>query len=199
MAVTVRLRSVGGFLRNLFPYVSLSDHGPAWIFHVNRDEGAHALRLAARYQCMCSVRRSRFHSEGVASVDLDASSHRTWSSWRLTLSCQHKLLLVVFRGVLDVQICALKNTCCPFCGVEDASMRHFWADCPEFAANRRELERRFIICSRWWRAQSRITAKSGWITFNADDNPHRRASVQVPTCELGLSIMLRLQCHDRLD
>ena len=78
-------------------------------------------------------------------------------------------------------------------------MRHFWADCPEFAVTRRDLERRFIISSRWWGAQPRITAKSGWITFDADASPDRRASLQVATCELGLSIMLRLHCHDRLD
>lgn len=70
-------------------------------------------------------------------------------------------------------------------------MRHF--------VNRRDLDRRFIISFRWLGAQPRITAKSGWITFDADANPARRASLQVATCELGLSIMLRLQCHDRLD
>ena len=78
-------------------------------------------------------------------------------------------------------------------------MRHFWADCPEFAVNRRDLERRFIISSRSSGAQPRIAAKSGSITFDADANPDRRASLQVGTCELDLSIMLRLQCHDRLD
>ena len=67
-------------------------------------------------------------------------------------------------------------------------MRHFWADWPEFAINRCNLERRFIIPSRWWGAQPRITAKSGWITFDADANPVRRASLQVASC-LGRSAM----------
>ena len=97
-AVTVRLRSVGGLLRNLLPYVSYSDPDQAWTFQINRTQGAHALRLAARFQALSAVRRSRFDSEGVANVDLDASSHQTWSSWRSTLSSQQKLLLVVFRG-----------------------------------------------------------------------------------------------------
>lgn len=36
----------------------------------------------------------------------------------------------------------LNKICCPFCGVEDAFMRHF--------INRRDLDRRFIISFRWW-------------------------------------------------
>ena len=201
--VTVRLRSVrDGLTRVLEPYVTWSDD--AWTFTVDRKAGAHALRLAARYQCLLSVRRSRFDAEGITDVDIDASSHQTWRDWKATLDPKEKLLLSVFRGGAATSPTRranmpFNNTSCPFCKAENASMRHFWALCPQFRSFRQEIEASFNVAHGWWVRQPRVTAKSGWITFDADPSPAVRAMLQVAACKLGLRIMSHLQCHDRFD
>lgn len=61
-----------GLVRVLQPYIRRVNAG--WIFRVHDPDGPHVLRVAARYQAMLTVRRTRFDAEGVHSLDPDASS-----------------------------------------------------------------------------------------------------------------------------
>ena len=162
--VTIRIRSVrDGLTRVLEPYTTWSDNG--WTFTVDRNAGAHTLRLAAIYQCLLSARRSRFDAEGVADVNINASSHKTWRDWKANLEPKEKLLLSMFRGGAATSPTRranmpFNNESCPFCNAEDASMRHFWAMCPQFLSFRQETECSFNVAHGWWVLQPRITVGS---------------------------------------
>ena len=92
------------------------------------------------------------------------------------------------------------NTSCPFCNAEDASMRHFWATCPQFRSFRQEMECSFNVAHVWWVNQPRVTAKSGWVTFDADPSPAIGAKLQAVACKLALHMTSHLQLlTDRFD
>ena len=77
-------------------------------------------------------------------------------------------------------------TCCP--GVR-ASARHYWAECLMFAPRRSKLDVEYRMPVGWWRAQPRVTAKSGWVTFAAASSLKKRARRQVAACQMGIAIV----------
>ena len=66
---------------------------------------------------------------------------------------------------------------CPWCPKELCSLKLLWAHCPDFDRARRDVasvQDLFIeegINDAWWAAQPRCTAKTGWIIFDASDDP----------------------------
>ena len=147
---------------------------------IDAGKRAHALRLAARYRCLQETRLTRHDSENVSAVDVDASSQPCWSKWRKALNAHELLLLTIYRGGASStptrrQSMPQNSTSCPFCDRRDASMRHFWAECPAFEPSRSKLRQQFGIPNGWFQAQPRITAKIGWITFSSSPCKAKRA------------------------
>ena len=75
-------------------------------------------------------------------------------------------------------------------------MRHFWVECAALNDDRLELQVYFNISPAWWAAQPRITAKSGWVAFDAHRSADVRAMLQIAACELGLRVMVKLRGSD---
>ena len=95
-----------------------------------------------------------------------------------------------FRGPLVDRTGAPNDVAhCPFCLQPQASARHFWADCSRFDPLRALLEAEFSIPPSWWATQPRVTAKTGWVTFDAHPQPSRRAAFQVAACRLGIEVL----------
>ena len=78
---------------------------------------------------------------------------------------------------------------CPWCGAPAASVRHMWAECPNFQDLREELQVLHNIPEAWWSAQPRVTAKSGWVTVGAHPDPRRRVTLQIAACHLGIQVL----------
>ena len=183
------------FLQTLRPYFNLTRAGRPGM-KIDTGKGAHALRLAARYRCLQETRLTRHDSENVSAVDVDASSQPCWSKWRKGLNAHELLLLTIYRGGASStptrrQSMPQNSTSCPFCDRRDASMRHFWAECPAFEPSRSKLRQQFGIPNGWFQDQPRITAKSGWITFSSSPCKAKRARLQVAACELGFEVLHR--------
>ena len=67
-----------------------------------------------------------------------------------------------------------RATSCPHCGCEMASARHLWAECPHYDDYKAILQAQYDIEAGWWARQPRVTAKSGWVTYDAAANPSGR-------------------------
>ena len=80
-------------------------------------------------------------------------------------------------------------TKCPHCYAAKASARHFWAECPHFAASREALQQDFGIPPAWWQQQPQVTAKLGCITLGAGVSTQQRALRQIAACSLGIEIV----------
>eukprot|EP00959_Pyramimonas_sp_CCMP1952_P289586 6056830-Pyramimonas_sp.AAC.1 len=128
----------------------------------------------------------------LGAVDIEASSHPDWSSWRRRLPPRKRFCLSVWRaGAAWTPTRRWSGqgrlTACPWCGFDRASARHFWADCPRFLQARRALEEGpLAVPQGWWGAQPRVTAKSAWVTYHADPSPRRRAQLQLAAAQLAL-------------
>ena len=183
------------FRKTLRPYFShRRANKPA--LKCDTEKGAHALRLAARYRCLQETKLTRYDSEGINDVDVDASSQPYWATWRKRLDARQMLLLAIYRGGAAStptrrQAMPQNSTRCPFCDRPQASMRHFWAECPAFEPTRQNLMRQFAIPVGWFQEQPRVTAKSGWVTFSASPCKAKRAKLQVAACELGMEVLQR--------
>ena len=152
-----------------------------------------ALRSCARRACLREVPTSCWDSEGVDKVDLEASSHCSWSSRRRSLAPEQQTLLAIYRA------CAVStptrrvgmglSTACPACHGVDASMRHFMIHWPAFDDFRSQLQREFNIHPGWWRLRPRITAKRGWLCTSAARTPDKRARLQMAVARLTIEFM----------
>ena len=167
---------------------------PACPFNPWTPLGKHVLRQAGRLLALGLVKLSRFDSEGVDSIDLEASSHFIWARWVRSLSSEDSALLNIWRsgaGRTPTRRHYRRNNdlcVCPFCDFQRASARHFFSDCPRFAPDRLALQDRFGIQPDWWSLQPRVTAKSGWVVLHAHPSPMQRARCQVAACALGIAI-----------
>ena len=70
-----------------------------------------------------------------------------------------------------------------------ASARHLWAECPRYDDYRAVLQAQFNIDAGWWRAQPRVTAKSGWITYDAATSTDGRVKKLIAANKLGVRIV----------
>ena len=151
----------------------------------------HVLRVAARHKSLLQIRPSRLDSEDFSNIDVEASSHPLWSTWRAKLSRKNLIVLNIYRGgaiQTPTRGGYSHDPSCPFCNAQLASMRHFWALCPKFRAKRDFLEGLFQIPSGWWALQPRVTSKSGWVVLSAADSAVQRAKCQIAACELAFEI-----------
>ena len=155
-------------------------------------EGQHLLRVAARIQLLSTIKPTRLDSEGSTRIDLAAQSHAQWADWRKSLNTDQIRHLNIFRGGATrtpTRRVHHRITCCPFCGADLPSVRHFWVECPHFQPTRLALEAAYAIPPTWWACQPRVTSKSGWITIDAAPTLARRATLQVASCRLGMAIV----------
>ena len=166
---------------------------------------AHTLRSIARIRLLHTTARTRFDSAGVERVDVEALSSSKWKGWRKSLSYEDDQVLRLFRGGCspsDTRRGAITSRvpkgasradylcfCCPWCGEAAASMRHMWAECPNFQELRDELGDLHNIPLDWWLAQPTVTSKSGWITVDAHTDPKRRVVLQIAACHLGIRVL----------
>ncbi|CAK9075753.1 unnamed protein product [Durusdinium trenchii] len=151
----------------------------------------HVLRVAARHKSLLQIRPSRLDSEDFSNIDVEASSHPLWSTWRAKLSRKNLIVLNIYRGgaiQTPTRGGYSHDPSCPFCNAQLASMRHFWALCPKFRAKRDFLEGFFQIPSGWWALQPRVTSKSGWVVLSAAVSAVQRAKCQIAACELAFEI-----------
>ena len=161
-----------------------------WGIDPTSAKGQHGLRAVARLQCLRQAATTRNDVEGILEADVRASSHPVFVRWRASLSHFDKLLLRIFRsGAVMTPARRTRDASCPHCEAPNASMRHFWASCPRYAAHRDALSREYRIPPAWYLAQPRCTSKSGWITFSAAGSERRRAELQVLSCKLAVHIM----------
>lgn len=170
---------------------------PLDAFRPDRPAGAHAARICARVAVLATVHRTRFDSEGVDTIDLEAQSAQAWKRWLRSLTPKQRSQLSIWRGgavrtpmrrwsrpgVAD------PRQRCAHCNCELASARHYWAECPRFDAARGAMEREYRIPPAWWAAQPRCTSKTGWITTAAGRTARRRAELQVAACRMGLAVV----------
>ena len=151
----------------------------------------HVLRVAARHKSLLQIQPSRLDSEDFNNIDVEASSHPLWSTWRAKLSRTKRLVLNIYRGGAihtPTRGGCKHDPSCPFCNAQLGSMRHFWALCPKFNAKRDFLEGFFQIPAGWWELQPRVTSKSGWVVLSAADSTVQRAKCQIAACELAFEI-----------
>ena len=175
-----------------------------WLHDVTdpSNKAAHALRVQARALLLAKLPRTRFDSEGARHVDLEASSHQTYPTWRKKLPPFDKTLLAIWRAgacstptrrhqgpLFNDTGEALDVAHCPHCGTHHCSARHLWAECPHFNQLRLDLQTEHNVPPEWWAAQPRITAKSGWVTLGAAETPPQRAALQLAACKLGIEVL----------
>ena len=169
---------------------------PPHVFWTASNFGQHVLRYLMRRTLMNSIPTTRKDSEGHRHIDVNAQSHGAWSKWRNKLSHQERTLLSIWRsGASWTPTRRYRNTDaskCPYCHHPRASTRHFWVECPAFDTERHNLGTLHGIPAGWWAQQPRVTAKSGWITYEAGDDVTTRAHRQVAANKLGLTILFRI-------
>ena len=159
-----------------------------------------------RIQLLHSVRRTRLDIEGIEDVDVEISAAAKWKRWRKNLSFDEDQKLRLYRGGCgpsETRRGAVRSRIagnstsradydgfvCPWCGAPAASVRHMWAECPNFQDLREELQVLHNIPEAWWSAQPRVTAKSGWVTVGAHPDPRRRVTLQIAACHLGIQVL----------
>ena len=171
-------------------------------FNICGPSGAHWARTIARRCALDSMNPNRFDSEGFESIDLEANSRPAWKKWRAALSFQDAFLLGVFRG--GAVSTPTRNRGhgrggsgaghleCFWCDEQFASMRHFMCDCPRFQPYRDMLRKEHKLSSSFFSSLPRCTSKTGWITYQASPNKHRRVQLQILVCSLALIVLADL-------
>ena len=159
--------------------------------------GQHLLRHIQRRSLLGAIPATRHDSEGKFDVDVAAQSCLKWTSWRDALSNHERQLLLYWRcGAIRTPSRRHRyneeQAKCPYCNVDNASARHFFAECPRLRAARRTIQSAHNLPHDWFNQQPRITAKSGWITTRAADTKERRAELQVAACKMGIAIITTL-------
>ena len=153
------------------------------------------LRYLMRRTLLNGMPTTRQDSKGHLQIDLDAQSHGAWSKWRKNLSHQERSLLNIWRaGASWTPTRRYRDAAsmkCPYCQHPRASTRHFWSECPAFDTERHNLNNLHSIPADWWAQQPRVTAKTGWITYDAGEDVATRAHRQVAANKLGVAILLR--------
>jgi hypothetical protein len=157
-------------------------------------EGQHTCRVLGRHACLQLIEPTRYDAQGVEMVDVEALSCKEWKQWKSSLDEEDQHALRHWRAGVVASPSRQQNnprrsTSCPFCGAEMASARHLWAECERFSPKRKQLERQFGMDSGWWQRQPKITAKSGWITFEAPRSLHGRGQAMIAANQLGIDVV----------
>jgi hypothetical protein len=170
------------------------------VFQANSEAGRHVLRTAARARLLGTVEASRADAEGIAEVDIEASTNTKVRKWVRTLNTDGQRAFTVWRGgaawtpsrrywrpgrPLEEQ--DARAWC--LCGDAVGSARHYFAECPFFDEERARISRQWRIPPAWWTSQPRVTAKSGWITYGAAATKERRVELAVATAQMGVAIV----------
>ena len=160
------------------------------------DAAKHALRIVSRIRLINLARTTRHDAEGVEAVDLEASSGKTWQSFKNGLSSEDLRLLKVWRGgAAPTQTRDARRygaEACTHCGAPDPSARHLWAHCSMFSSQRKALSKTYGVPLSWWGSQPKITAKSGWVTYEAHPCSLQRQRLLVMACKMGIEVMSHL-------
>ena len=157
-------------------------------FRADSEAGGHALRIAARVAALAVTVLARNDAEGTADIDLQAQSHRSWTTWQRGLDGEEARQLSIWRG--GAVATPTRRWCrgtggeperarCPHCGAPRCSARHLAVECPRYAELRDSLFTRLGMDAGWLARQPRVTTKSGWITLGAAASEAERASLQV--------------------
>ena len=165
------------------------------LFRADDAAGLHALRAIARAGLLqVTTPTERGDDEGILRVDVQASSQAEWRDWKKSLSYLDRTRLHIWRGgAVWTPTRRFRDgdarRQCQWCGHELASARHFWAECPHFDKPRQNIAASYDLPDEFWHRQPRVTAKTGWITYDADVCPIRRAKMQVAACLLGIRVI----------
>jgi hypothetical protein len=147
---------------------------------------------AARIAAIREVSQKRSDVDGFTEVDVEAASVPVWKRWVESLSPKERTALSVWRaGAVSAPTRGIlgPDPTCWWCEARLGSARHLFAECPQFEADRRRIGIAARLPETWWKDQPRITAKSGWITFAAEDSVSRRAVAMIAACKLGVEIV----------
>ena len=124
-----------------------------------------------------------------------AQSDIRFKDWRDSLPAADKLLLRIWRGGAihtptrrwygrgDPQ-----QMRCQYCDCQQASARHYWAECPYFESDPQRISAEYNVPRDWWQRQPRVTSKTGWITEGAHPSRLRWGILQVAVCRLGIAV-----------
>ena len=167
--------------------------GPT-VFRADCSLGQHTCRVFARKAALQKCSPSRHDVEGVEDVDVEVLSDSRWQRWKRQLSDAQQHALKHWRaGVVAApsrqQGNPARSTSCPHCSAEMASARHMWAECPQYDRLRTRLQEEFGLDSGWWKRQPRVTAKSGWVTYDAANTPDGRLKALLAANRLGVVIV----------
>ena len=164
----------------------------------NEGRAMHILRIVARARALEATSTTRLDSEGVAQVDLEASSTKPWKSFIDSLCKADRGILEIYRAGAattltrrnyrrDNSLCAS----CPSCGAATPpSLRHLVCECATYHPQRLAIRDQWRLPSNWWTTLPRVTSKTGWITFEAHPWQQRRGEMQVAVCQLAMKIMM---------
>ena len=168
------------------------------IFRWSSDaEFPHLLRTVCRDRALMSASSKRLDYEGMGNVDIEACSRKPLQQIRDSLTPEQSADLTIFR-------CGAASTPtrkeegrnyqgpprCESCGAAVwPSMRHLVVECSKFDLERNTISDELTLPEHWWSSLPRVSSKSGWITFAADDNPNRRSVMQVALARMGLRVL----------
>jgi hypothetical protein len=166
-------------------------------FWIDTPEAHHALRLCCRVRVFSQIHFSRHDAEAASRVDLDATSTKVWKQFEKSLDDDAKWALNIWlSGAVSTQtrrqgmdVIPHNQIKCMYCGQPAPSARHLWASCPKYSAVRATAQAKFSVPPAWWEAQPRVTAKTGWITFEAAGDAEERGAFMAAACFLGISIV----------
>ena len=138
----------------------------------------------------------RYDADGIANVDVEATSSTAWRDWLRQLNSAERRDLRIWRGgAIGTPTRRLwrpgsnSDVLCPWCGAQKPSARHMFAECPRFSAIREELQLEYCVQADWWALQPAVTSKTGWITFAAHPCAKTRGLMQVAACRLGVAMV----------
>lgn len=163
------------------------------VFRADDNLGQHVCRVAARVACLGRAMVSRKDSEGLDRADVEAASTKVWKRWKQSIVDPDEVrALRSWRGGCvssPSRNQSHRSHTCHWCGVEWASARHLWAECPRFAPMRLQLEKEMSVPAQWWAEQPRCTSKSGWVTVDAAPSVEERGARMVAACRLGMAVV----------
>ena len=164
----------------------------------DQPQATHVLRITARARALTSQAKDRWwHKrldiEWIDMVDLEASSTKAWKHCWEKLSKSDRNPVFFRAGAVSTttrrdnmqtqQSCRLSGDKVP------PIMRHLMAECSHHNAARHAVNNAFGISNSWWQSIPRVSSKSWWITFSADNSLERRGDLQVAICELAKVVM----------
>ena len=153
----------------------------------------HALRIVARARALAQAASTRLDTEGIGTVDLEATSTQPWKSFWKSLSREQRNLVTIFRAGATSTATRrrlVQQPECHLCGMSQfPSTRHLLAECHHFDAARSAINTKFALSNAWWLRLPRVSSKSGWITFDAHRSQERRGEMQVAINSLAIEIM----------